>query len=63
VAILRAAFSEIKKEIDGIEDGVVKVPSLGNFRITQVEREVEGKKMIRKRVMFRAAVANSKKGD
>ena len=63
VAILRAAFSEIKKEIVGTEDGVVKVPSLGNFRITQVEREVEGKKVVRRRVAFHAAVANSKKGD
>lgn len=63
VGVLRAALSEIRRQIEGAEEGAVRVPSLGSFQIRRVEREVDGKKTAHKRVAFRAAPARKAAAD
>lgn len=57
VALLRTALAQIGKTIKETEDGVVLVPGFGKFQVRQVEREVGGKKVVRKQVVFRQAAA------
>lgn len=53
--LLRVALSLIAAEIDSIDQGVVKVVGLGNFRVRQLEREQgSGTERVR-RVLFRSA--------
>jgi len=50
--IVRAALSEIGKQIDAMDEGVLKVPGFGIFRVRHVEREKDGQKVTVKRVIF-----------
>ena len=53
--IIRAALVQLGKHIDAENEGVVKVPGFGNFKIRQVEREKGGQKKTVKAIAFRAA--------
>lgn len=53
--IIRAALARLAQEIDATDEGVVKVPGFGNFRIRQITQDKEGKKVALKRVIFNAA--------
>ncbi|MEW6133725.1 MAG: hypothetical protein AB1591_11275 [Pseudomonadota bacterium] len=54
VALLRAAFSEIKQQIELADEGVITVPSLGDFRGRRVIRDAGGKKASQKKIFFHA---------
>ncbi len=41
-SILRAAFAEIFKSVRDPTSGVVQIPGLGGFVVSQVQREVDG---------------------
>ena len=53
--IIREALSQLAKQVDSVEEGVVKVPGFGNFRIRNVELEKDGQKVKTRRVMFNKA--------
>lgn len=59
--LIREAFMLISKEIEAVEEGVVKVPGLGAFRIRQVEQEKEGRKVKLRKVIFQAAKSKKPK--
>jgi len=54
-ALVRAVFASIGKAIDATSEGIVEIGGLGGFRVRQVEREVDGEKVTRKVIVFRAA--------
>lgn len=54
--IVKAALAEIAKEIDDMDEGKVVVPGFASFTIKQIEREKDGEKLERKRVMVRVKV-------
>ena len=51
--LVQSVLAELGKQLDAVDNGVVKVQGLGNFRIKQVEREKDGQKVTLKRVSFR----------
>lgn len=53
--IVLAALAELGRQIDAMEEGVLRVPGFGNFRMQQIEREKDGKKITLKRTIFLAA--------
>lgn len=57
--IVLAALAQLGSEIDAMDEGVVKVAGFGNFRVRQVEREKDGKKVTLKRTFFVAAKRKS----
>jgi hypothetical protein len=57
--IIRAALLVLGKQVASMEDGVAKVPGLGNFRVKMVEREKDGQKVKVRKVGF----ANAKPVD
>jgi hypothetical protein len=57
IAITRAVFAQIAKTVNEASDGVVSIAGLGQLRIRQIEREVEGKPVVRKQITFRPANA------
>jgi hypothetical protein len=59
--IVRAALLLLGKQIAATDEGVVKVPGLGNFRIKNVERERKGQKVMVRRVGFIKAKAGATK--
>ena len=59
-ALIRQALILLRKQIEAADEGGVKVPGFGNFSVQQVEREKEGKKITKKRVIFRADKPKSK---
>lgn len=59
-AIVRAAFEYIAEAVENSVDDVVKVPGLGQFRARQTEREVNGKKVAKKVVVYRSGKLKSK---
>ena len=54
-AVIRTAFQELARTVRETEEGEVKVPGFGVFRIRQVEREKDGEQVVVKRVVFRPA--------
>jgi len=56
-ALVTAALREILEQLDGTADGKLAVPGFGQFMVKQVEREKDGAKLTRKRVVFRPAKA------
>jgi len=52
-ALVRSVLNQLKQEIDATEEGVVKVPLLGRFKINLVEKERDGEKIIKKQISFR----------
>ena len=62
--LIRNAFSQLRSQIESANNGdVVKVRGLGNFRVKQVEREIDGQKTTVKRVTFRAKKPLEKKAE
>lgn len=60
MALVRAAFAVIGKTIDETEEGTVIFPGLGQFRVRRVERELEGKPIVRKQVVFLRPMAKQR---
>jgi len=61
--IVREAFSQVIKAIQSEEEGTVIVAGLGQFRIRQVQRDIEGKTLIKRQVSFRPAKGKGKEAD
>lgn len=55
--VIKGAFAQVKNELKNTEEGVVKVPGLGNFQVRTVEKDKEGKKVNVKRIVFVEAKA------
>lgn len=53
-ALVREAFSQVRKAIEGNEAGVIRINGLGAFRTVTTERELDGQKVQTRRVIFRA---------
>jgi hypothetical protein len=64
VKLIALALRQIAKEIDAATEGKVAVGGFGRFVIKQVEAEKDGKKTMRKRIVFHRATgeAKAKKG-
>ena len=58
--IIARAFAEVRNQINSTDDGVVKVPYLGNFKLKQVEREKDGQKKSLKKLSFRVSKPKTK---
>lgn len=54
-AVIRKAFQELARTVRETEEGEIKLPGFGVFRIRQVEREKDGEKEAVKRVVFQPA--------
>lgn len=66
ISLLNSVYSEILKEINGTDEGRIKVPKLGAFFVKKVNKEVGGETVSRSRVLFRPVDpdrARSSKGD
>lgn len=55
VALIRVALVELGRHIAEAEEGVVKVPPMGTFRVRMVEQEKDGENVTVKRIIFLAA--------
>ena len=53
--IIRGALAILALKIDATDEGVVKVPGFGNFRIRHIEQEKDGQTVKIKRVIFKPA--------
>lgn len=51
---IKLALAEVGKQVAAADEGVVRVPGLGSFRIKQVEKEKAGTKVKTRKVMFTA---------
>ncbi|KJV05311.1 hypothetical protein [Methylocucumis oryzae] len=58
--IVSAAFSQLNKQLTEATDGKVVVPSLGIFKVKQVERQKDGQAVKSKKVSFRASKLKAK---
>jgi len=52
-ALVRAALAEIGKQIEAGGEEPVRIPGLGVFRSSEVEREKDGQKSVVKKITFR----------
>jgi len=52
LALIRATLAYLARTLDASKEGAVVVAGLGRFRVRIVEREVEGKKVMQKKVMY-----------
>lgn len=59
--IIRTALMKIGEQVAAAEEGVVKFPGLGNFRIRNIEREKDGVKVTERRVQFIKPIGGSGK--
>lgn len=61
--LIRTTLAELGKQIAAAEEGAVKVPGLGNFRVRQIKKEKPGEdaKTIKK-VLFRLSKEKQGKG-
>ena len=60
-ALVREVFRQLAREIDGMEDGVLTIEALGQFRVLKA-RPGKGAGTANKRVAFRGLVARQDKG-
>lgn len=58
--LVQAVLAEFTKQLDAVDDGVVKVSGFGNFRIKQVEQEKDGNKVSVKKISFRTVKPKAK---
>lgn len=58
--IIASAFAEVSKQLNDAPDGKVIVPSLGIFKVKQVERQKDGQTVKGKKVSFRASKLKAK---
>lgn len=56
IAIIRQVFIQIAKKLEDHEEGPVRVPGLGDFKIRMIEIEKDGKKESVRRIVFRPIV-------
>ncbi|NWG38598.1 MAG: HU family DNA-binding protein [Hydrogenophilaceae bacterium] len=52
---VREAWQLISKQIEAVDEGLVKVPGLGSFRVRQVEQEKDGTKTKVRKIIFKAS--------
>jgi hypothetical protein len=50
---VRKAFAQIGEQVQGVDEGVLKVAGLGRFRIRQIDEAKDGAKRTVKRMMFK----------
>jgi len=62
-AVIQAALGELGRHIAAAEEGAVRVPGMGTFRIRMVEMEKDGEDVTVKRIVFLAAKPKSKDED
>lgn len=60
VTLVQAVLAELGKQLDAVDNGVVKVQGFGNFRIKHVEREKDGQTVNLKRIAFRKVKRKAK---
>jgi hypothetical protein len=53
-SLVRAVLEDFAAAIDATREGVVRLAGLGQFRVRSVEREVGGKRVVKRRVAFRS---------
>jgi len=53
--LIAEALARIRRRIEAVEEGAVKVARLGSFRIRQIDQEKNGQTVRVRRVIFRAA--------
>lgn len=59
--VVRLTLEQIARQVESVEQGSMKVPGLGNFRVRQMTREREGQPTTSvRRVRFTAAVSAPK---
>jgi nucleoid DNA-binding protein len=58
--IIRTALACIGRVIDATEEGRVLIGGLGVFNVRQVEREIDGRKVMKKIVVFRPVAPRKK---
>jgi nucleoid DNA-binding protein len=54
-ALVQKIFGHMKAAVARAEEGSVQFPGFGVFRIRKVEKEIDGKKVVKKQVRFRPA--------
>jgi nucleoid DNA-binding protein len=57
---VREAWQLISKQIEAVDEGLVKVPGLGSFRVRQVEQDKDGTKTKVKKILFKASAGKAK---
>jgi len=53
--VVQAVLSDLVRAIDATKEGSVTISGLGEFRIRNVEREANGKSVVRRHIVFRSA--------
>lgn len=61
--LVRHVFKHINDTLAGMGEGVVKYAGLGRFRVRRMKKEVEGKKIDRTQIVFRALPGGGKGDD
>ena len=60
IALIRTILTSVGDAVDSVDDGDIAVAILGRFRVKQKEREVDGKKIVAKHIVFRRASPRKK---
>lgn len=58
--IIHAALVQLGKHINAMNEGVLRVPGFGQFRVRRIEREKDGKKITVRRTVFQVARGKAK---
>ena len=61
VKIVRAAFRQVRIQIKSTEDDELIIGGLGRFAIKNIEREKDGVKVTKRRVIFRRGNAGKRR--
>ena len=59
--ILRAAFRQVRNQLKSTKDGELVISGLGRFAIKNIEREKDGVKVTKRRVIFRRGGTGKKR--
>ena len=62
-ALIQVALTELGRHIAKAEEGVVKVPGMGTFRVRMVDQEKDGENVTVKRIVFHVAKPKSEDKD
>ena len=60
-ALIEQVFRHINQKLAETQEGTVACADLGQFKIRQIEKEKDGRKVMKKRIIFRAARAERRK--
>lgn len=52
IAVLRVVFEQLKQQIQTATDKPVSLTGFGHFKILRVEKEQDGQKIVRERIIF-----------